>query len=394
MVIDFRSQFNLDDSLIYLNSGTLSITPKAILNAVSRYQKEYEANPTRALMETWKNLWEIQKLIGDFFQANPHELFLRPNVTSALNDFLMGIPLPSQSEILTSDLEYGAIVNICKLRAQRDHLSLRSFHIPTSTEWVKNITEDKILNLILASLSPKTKLLLISHVITGTGLVIPIERLALETKKQGILLAVDGAHAPGAVEVNFKKLKNVDFYGGNLHKWMMGPKGTAFGWIPKKLQSTLNPITGGWTTFDIPLPFKEFGEEDPLTARSLISCCNNFAPFFALKETLDFWRENGKEAIQSKIFSLQNILEKEMSTQLGWPCLSPPSGALRGPLITFDMPDHLEKQGFGLMDTLFNKHRLQVMVTPVQGRFRLRLSPHIYNTESELIKALKILREF
>lgn len=386
----FRHEFDLDPNLIYLNSGTFSITPRCVLNAISRHQQDYEKNPTVSLIGTWTKLWKIHQALGAFFQADPHDLFLRPNVTSALNEFLFGIPLEAPAEILVTDMEYGAIVNICRLRAQRNPgITLRTLQLPTASS---TLTEENLIQHILSQLRPETKLLLISHVMTGTGLVIPIQKLARETRSRGILLTIDGAHAPGALDLDFRELENVDFYGGNLHKWMMGPKGTGFGWVPKRHQETLWPLQGGWTSFEIPAHIQGFADNHPFTLRFLMSSCHNFAPFFALEDMLEFWNHHGKQNIFNRICELQSCVEKEMSQKLGWPCLSPNVGPLRGPLLTYTLPEKLEAEGFALMERVLREHRLQIVSTPVQGRFRLRLSPHIYNNEEEIHRAVEILK--
>src|SRR5687767_4317170 len=112
-----REEFDLDPKVIYLNSGTHSIVPKKVLEAVQRYQKEYEKNPTHSLFKAWGELWEVQKELARYFNADPKDIFLRPNITAVLNAFVLGLPLEKKSEILISDLEYGAITNLCRFRA-------------------------------------------------------------------------------------------------------------------------------------------------------------------------------------------------------------------------------------------------------------------------------------
>ena len=389
--MNFLNEFDLKKDLIYLNSGTLSISPRSVLDAVVRYQRKFEENPTAELIESWSRLWDVQKELAEFICADPHDLFLRSNITAALNDFLLGIPLEAPGEILATNLEYGAILNICRLRAERDGLKLRSLHLPTACE-EPEMDQKSIVDRIVSEIRPETRLLLVSHVVTGTGVVIPIQELALETQKRGVFLVVDGAHAPGAIDVDFRTFEGIDFYGGNLHKWIMGPKGTGFGWVPKRHQSILRPIQAGWTTFEIPLPFEKFGDRQLFTARYLLASCDNFAPFFALHEIFEFWKKHGKSAIFCRLRELQRCVDDEVTQSLGWSRLSPSQLEMRGPLLSYDLPDSLAEMGYSLMEKLLREHRLQIMVTPVQGRFRLRLSPHIYNTEAEIRTAVQVLK--
>jgi len=237
-----REFFDLDPSLIYLNSGTHSICPRSVLEAVTRYQRDYERNPTQGLLQAWGRLWRVQLELAAFFHADAADLFLRPNVTAALNDFILSLPLSDKTEILYSDLEYGAIINVCRLRAERDGFRLRSFRFPVDPAQTSGMAEADWVDLIASEIRPETGLLLISHINCVNGLVLPIDPIGRMAREKGVVLVVDGAHGPGSIDLDFRRLTNVDCYGGNLHKWMMGPKGTAFGWVSKRCQDHIAPI--------------------------------------------------------------------------------------------------------------------------------------------------------
>lgn len=363
--------------MIYLNNGTHSLTPAAILDAVDRYERDYEANPTANLSAAWARLWEVQKGLGKFLKADPKDLFLRQNVTEAMNAFILGIPLLEGAEILLSDQEYQAVANVCRFRAERDGLTVRTFSPPFTPE----------------ELRPETALLVVSHVTTGTGEVLPVADIAKAARAEGVLLAVDGAHAAGALDLDFGALAGLDFYGSNMHKWMMGPKGTGFGWVNPRHHETLVPLEAGWATFESPKEYAAFGDGTRFPARMLMQGCRNFAPFFALADTLAFWEERGPGMIRARLRELQAHVEKEAAAKLGWTLLSPAlNGGARGPLTTYELPAPLEKEGAALMGRLLKDHGLQIGLPRVKGRWRLRLSPHIYNTEEEITRAVDILK--
>lgn len=387
-----REHFDLDPNLIYLNSGTHSLCPRVVLEAITADLRSYEKNPTLGIYNAWERLWNVQKKLAHFFQAQAEDLFLRSNITQVLNIFLQGIPLEPQSEILTSDQEYGAIFNIARFRAEQDHLGLRTFKLPFDSESLKRFTAQDWVETVLKALQPKTRLLLLSHVYTGTGFKLPLEILSKETRKKGIFLVVDGAHAPGGIPLDFRTLENVDFYAGNLHKWMMGPKGTAFGWVPKRHQAILKIHDAGWTTFSIPAPFSKFGDAKPFPTRMLHSACQDFSPFFALSEMIDFWHSLTPQAIIFKHNALRCRLERLITSELDWPLLSPSNTELQGPLLSFALPDFLSNRGYELIRHLLEKHHLQVGLPMLNHSFALRLSPHIYNTEEELNQTVKILK--
>ena len=188
-------------------------------------------------------------------------------------------------------------------------------------------------------------------------------------------------------------MENLDFYGSNLHKWLLGPKGTGFGWVSPRHHESLRPLEAGWSTFESPNDYKAFGDGARFPARFLMQGCRNFAPFFAIEDMLAFWEKHAPAKIRTRIRSLQEFMEREVAAKLNWPLLSPPlDGGMRGPLTTYALPAHLEEQGYGLMSRLLTEHGLQISVTRMQGRWRMRLSPHVDITEEEIARAVDILR--
>jgi isopenicillin-N epimerase len=381
--------------MIYLNSGSHSITPKPILDAVQRYQREYELNPTDGLFGAYDRLWRAQCRVAGFFGADPKDVFLRSNVTEVINEFILGLDakfLPAGSAIAITDLEYGAIANLVRYRCERSGLKELAVQLPQTSAEITALTADKIADLILGQLTPNTRMLVCSDVITYNGLVLPIEKIARETRKRGILLIVDGAHGPGALDLDFKRFENVDFYGGNLHKWMMGPKGTSFGWVHPIHQDKIAPLMAGWTTYENPFIFQAFGGGSRFASRMLMVGCQDFAPFFALEDLIDYWEKTGPAKIRAELYERQADLEDKMRA-LALPPLSPPRGELRGPLLAYEVSPAVRAASMELPFSLLKDHGLQVVFPLMQGRAVLRLTTHIYNTPEEHARAVEILKK-
>lgn len=382
-----RSAFDLDPELIYLNAGTHSLCPREVQEAVTRYQRAYERNPTMGLIDVFGKVWQAQSRLCAFLNADPNDVFLRANITLAIGEFVQGIPLKKGSEILVTDLEYGAVTNACRLRAERDGLTLRAIHLPAEG------TPAEIAKKLAAQFSPQTSLVVASHVTTATGFVIPIEELARETRSREILLAVDGAHAVGALDLDFSKLGDVDFYGGNLHKWLLGPKGTGFGWVNKRHHERLQPSHGGWPTFETPDYMQDYGGR--FAQRMAPLGCHDFAPWLAINDTLEFWNHHGKERIRARVRELRALAEKELlEANAQWKVLSPQDRSRQGPLLTVDLKDELQPDGQKLIRSIHDEHKLQISITSVRGRWALRLSAHIHNSEEELKRAARILARY
>lgn len=374
-----RKEFDLSPDYIFMNSGSSSIAPRVVRDEVKRLQDKAELNPTAALIYCWQEMWKAQKELAQFLHAQPGDLFLRNNISEAINNFVMGMPLPEGGEILYSDLEYGAVKNTCRFRAERDGLLLREFHASRNT--------DSAAEHVIKAIQPQTKMLVLSHVFTSNGLVLPIEEIARETRKRGVILVIDGAHAAGALPLDFQTLKDVDCYGGNLHKWIMGPKGSAFGWAHPMWQDRIVPLQAGWTTFEYLPEHSAFGDGSRFQGRFAPIGTIDFSSFLAIPEIMSFWQRWGAENIRQRIAGFQRVLEAELSL----PLLSPHAGPGRGPLLAWKLPEKFSSMGHFFMRDLMEKEKLQIALPFLDGGRCLRLSPHIYNTEEEVRRAVKIL---
>ena len=403
--MEFREWFDLDPGLVYLNSGSVAIAPRLVTDAKVAHYREYERNPAHSLWNTWPKLWEVQGLLAEFLGASRENLFMRPNVTQAMSAFLLGIDSLGAGEILVSDHEYGAIVNTCRYRAERDGLSVRTFAwagAPGTSgkslgRPLGSFNADDLVERVVSELRPETRLLLLSHVLTTQGTVLPIARIARETRKRGVILAVDGAHATGAFTMGLEspELEHLDFYGGNLHKWAMGPKGTGYGWVHPRLQDRIHSIDGGWTVFDSPPPFDVFGGGSRFQGRLLMSSSQDFSSFFAIRELSEFWKTIGAESIYARRAQLR-LYARACAMELlpAWEFCSPSAGAQEGPLLTWRLPEHLQHRGRSLMADLIERHRIQVMINRIGESWCLRIAPALHNREEEIERAFRVIASY
>ncbi len=368
----------------------MSLSPQCVIDKVQEQRKIFEDNPTDGLFGAWERMWQVQKELAQYFKARPEDLYLRLNVTYVMNDFIMALKIPKGSEILVSSLEYGAITKICQYKAQSEGHTLKEIHLYDPQQDPETVTEKQILESIEKALTPKTKLVMLSHVMTGTGLKIPIEKIAKLLRAKNIFFAVDGAHGAGACDLDFSNTE-IDFYGTNLHKWLMGPKGTGFGWVSPRAREHLDPKFAGWTTGEIAPHFAVFGN-DPWTQRWMICSTHNFADFYGIPETLRFWKENNPQEICRQHLALGDLAMTEVRKATDWQCLSNYPKEMRTPLIAFRLPEKLKSKGIALMQELAQKHNLVISMPMTFGEWTIRISPNIYNTSDEISRAAHILK--
>lgn len=390
MLQDFSADFTLKEStLINLNNGTLGLCPDSVIDFQCSEIRKFESNTSEGLGNAWGRLWEVQKDLAEFLSASPYDLFLRPNVTVALNDVIMGLFLPVKSEILTCQFEYGAIVNILKLKAQKENLQLRFMNVDFMFE--PNLTTERVVDAIVSQISTSTSVIMLSHIFTGTGFLLPLNELGKKLREKGVFLIVDGAHGPGLLPLNFKDdLKHVDFYAGNLHKWVLGPKGTAFAWVHPEKQKDLQNVYASWTVFECPEHFKPFGGSESFATRMLWSHSQSFASFYGIQKTLQFWRNHGISKIQNELMKRKDLLKSELSKAGLNPVVKTES--FQSGLLCYDFASFSEENFVNPM-VIHIKGNTPVMVghPKVPGRKVLRLSAHIHNSPAEINSALSSL---
>jgi isopenicillin-N epimerase len=231
-------RWRLDPSITFLNHGSFGACPIAVLEAQRAWQDRLEEEPVRFLArELDDHLANARAELGRFVGADPDDLALIANATGGVNAVLRSLRFAPGDEIVTTDHEYNAILNVLRYAAQRDDARLTIVRLPFPGR-----DPDDVIGRLLDATTPRTRLAVVSHVTSPTGLVLPIERLVPILAERGIDTLVDGAHAPGMVQLDLDRL-GAAYYAANLHKWVCAPKGAAFLHVRRDCQAGIQPGT-------------------------------------------------------------------------------------------------------------------------------------------------------
>ena len=223
----------LSEEVTFLNHGSFGASPTAVLEEQSRIRDRIERNPARFFLHDYfEEIESVRKSLASFLGADPQGLALTSNATYGVNAALRSHRLEPGSEILVTDHCYGACANAAEYLAHRRGAVVRTARVPFP---VKN--EDEIVEAVLSSVSPRTRLALIDHVTSSTALVFPVKRISEELERRGVAVLVDGAHGPGMLEFNLDELK-ASYYVGTCHKWLCAPKGAAFLYVREDLRDS------------------------------------------------------------------------------------------------------------------------------------------------------------
>ena len=233
----YADRWLLDPEVVFLNHGSFGATPKAVLEEQTRIQRRIESEPLQFFDHHYfDELDEARNELARFLGARVEDLAFVANATTGVNTVLRSFALEPGDELLVTSHEYNACRNA--LDAVAAGAGARVVVAPIPFPLVR---EDDVVETILDRISDRTRLLLVDHVTSQTGMVLPVEVLVAEAKARGVDVLIDGAHAAGMLELNLDAL-GAAFYTGNCHKWICAPKGAAFLHVREDLHEMVRPL--------------------------------------------------------------------------------------------------------------------------------------------------------
>ncbi|HZY84172.1 MAG TPA: aminotransferase class V-fold PLP-dependent enzyme [Gemmataceae bacterium] len=373
---DARAQVMLDPVVANLNTGSFGPLPRPVFERATELRRRLAEEPMDFLLRGAPPLlWEARERLAAFVGGDARRLAFTANVTAAVNLVAASLPLAAPGEILLTDHEYGAMHWCWERAAQRQGLTVRTFPLPPLPS-----SPAEIVAAAAAALNERTRLLFFSHVLSPTGMVLPARELCAEARRRGVLTMIDGAHAPAFVPLNLDEI-GADYYGANLHKWLLAPTGSGFLYFGKGAAERVQPlqVSWGWRP-DRARPDErdEFGS----TARLRLfefEGTRDPCPWLAVPAAIDFQAGLGFDAIRGRIAELTAHVRRRLN---GLPPATPEHPELCGAMTAFRLPPHADAAA--LRSALWERHRIEAPIVERPDRLLVRASTHFYNTEEEV----------
>ncbi len=359
-----RDSFSLSTNIINLNNGGVSPQPKVVQEAhIRNYQLSNEA-PTYYM---WRILDQgrepLRRKLADLLGAKPDEIAINRNCTEGLNSIVFGMKLQPGDEVVLSLYDYPNIINAWKQREKRDGIKLNWVDIKFPAE-----NEDEVVAAFGKSITDKTKVVYITHVINWTGQILPVRKIANLAHSKGCEVIVDGAHSFAHLDYKIADL-DCDYYATSLHKWLCAPFGTGMMYIKKDKIAKIWPLLSN----DNP-ESEDIHKFESLGTRS-------FAAEMAIGAAIDFHLAIGIKRKQERLFFLKNywatkaaqIPKVSLNTSL--------KPEFSGALCNFSIEGWTATE---IESKLFEKYKIHtspVIWGKVNGA---RVTPHVYTTTREL----------
>ena len=231
-----RSQFNVVDGLTYMNNGTLGPMPRVVFEANERYMREIMEDPTNGGRA--EDIDKVREKVARFVGASPDEIALTRSTTEGMNIFAHGYDWKAGDEVLYCTHEHGGGTGPYKTLEKRVGIKIVNVEIPSPPQ-----SADQIVSLFEKAITPRTKVIMVSHVTYVTGLVTPVKELADLAHRRGLLISVDGAHPLGMLDLDLHAL-GVDHYSAAGQKWLMCGTGTGMCYVRQSVQDRVWQLMG------------------------------------------------------------------------------------------------------------------------------------------------------
>ncbi|MCC7387397.1 MAG: aminotransferase class V-fold PLP-dependent enzyme [Phycisphaerales bacterium] len=382
----------LDPGTVFLNHGSYGACPRPVLEAQQRYRDLMERELVRFfLIEVEPLLDRAREAVARFIGCDMQGLAFLPNVTQAVATVIDNMTLRPGDEILVNDHEYSACISTFTKAATRTGAKVVKASLPFPTP-----SADAIHDAIMAAVTPRTRIALLSHITSPTALVFPAARLTASLRARGIEVLLDGAHAPGQIPLDVRAI-NAHYYTANLHKWPSCPKGTAFLWVHPERREGFEPLALSARAH------LQRTDRDRFRALFDYIGTDDYTGFLAIPEALEFMGglEGSWDALLQRNRTLALEGRRLLCDTLGCEPATPDD--LVGTMATVIVPGvGLPSGGTApgryedpLQERLVANHRIQVPVwsLPSQGRRLLRISCQAYNSMEQYEYLARALRE-
>lgn len=372
-----RDSFMLSKDKVFFNTGTVGAMPKVVVEKVIAHLQHVATNVADwdykvdiGWISGYYPMPDIRAKIAKLINADAPSIALTDNVTNSMAYIALGINLNPGEEVLTSNQEHGGGISSWVVRSKREGIKYREVEIPKPIQ-----SKDEVISIIRKAIAPETKVLMLSHMITGSGAILPVKEICKEARAKGIITVLDGAQTIGQIPVDVEDI-GCDAYVGCFHKWMGAPPGTGFMWVRPELLKTM------WTT----VSSYQWNNRDDAGFRFTQRGTGNYSVMIGMDASLDFHNEIGPQRVYDRVKFLGRYLRDGLRKNSKVKLFSPADEEMCAGISVYNISGMTGPQ---LQEEFWN--RASMRPRSQGNEFGVRHCTHIFNNEQELDKALQII---
>ncbi|MEY4110147.1 MAG: hypothetical protein RLZZ46_501 [Bacteroidota bacterium] len=369
-----REQYTVSGNLINLNNGGVSPQPKSVQEAHIRFYQYSNEGPTYYM---WRILDQgreaLRMRLAELSGCDAEEIAINRNSTEGLNTIIFGLNLKAGDEVVLNRYDYPNMMNAWKQREKRDGIKLNWIEMEFPCE-----DEDKIVKRYTDAITPRTKVVHITHLINWTGQIMPAKKIAEAARKKGCEVIVDGAHSFAHIEYKIPDL-GADYYATSLHKWLCAPFGSGLLYIRKeKIKDIWALLSNDKPDGDNIRKFESLGTR-------------NMASEMAIAQAIDFHLTIGAKRKQQRLHQLKNYWMEKAAELPGIRFSTSKNPAYSCAIGHVGFAD---KKGTQLESFLLDKFKVHTVAIDYEKLSGIRVTPNVYTSFEDLDRFVKGLKEF
>lgn len=353
----------------FLNHGSFGAVPWLVRDYQRQIQSRCQDQPMDFLARELENHWLNARVrLATWLGTSEDNIAFCENATAAMNEIAAWFPLQPGDEVLLNDHEYGAVRRIWQRKCEQSQASLSIAVLPQPFRDRRSITDA-----VLAACTPRTKLVVVSHITSPTATILPIEEICSALAERNIASCVDGPHALLQENLQLARLK-CDFYTASCHKWLCAPLGSGFVYAAPSWHEQIRPARLSWGRLQ---PKQPTNWSDEL----LWTGTRDQSPYLAIPEALRFFQAFDAQRLDARNHGLACYARSKLSELPGAEPVTPAGRDWFGWMVAVWLPkgDHSK-----LQQSLFDKYGIEVPIVFFNERYLVRVSCHLYNTVDDI----------
>ena len=369
----------LDPCLTYLNHGSFGARAASVFDYQIALKHELASSPVDFLDRQRGRLREARTTVAKFLGVERERFGFVDNATTGVGCVVNSIRFSARDEILTTSHVYNGVRQLLKRTASDAGCTYREISINLPVH-----CSDELLEAVQREITTSTKLLVVDHVSSSTSIIFPIEEIVRFCKEKGVLVLVDGAHAPGMIELDIDSI-GADWYVGNLHKWVCAPLGAGFICTAEQHSLSTHPMT---VSHNLGLGFESEFEWQGT---------KDITPWLTSAKAVEWGNALGWQRINKHNHELATWMHRTLIEEWKVDPLLPIDGSMFGNMATVRLPHWCPKTletCLDFRDQIFKKYKIEVPFFELQGFGAVRISAQLYSRETHLRRLISAISDF